>query len=241
MKQVDLVVRDLGERGKFDEGIPPALAARSLEPAPMRASASAPVPAPVPAPAPAPISHDSGSGAVTAPSALTARRTATGAVPTTPDHSAFSPSMQLAQVSTPAQRSADDASLIGVMLEQQKLMLGREEKLRQEMRQQSKEMEAKTAALALAVSELTLRESALREQAAAAALRGQLLLALQSRLEGIRAAKLLGDEELFAIEDIIADGGTGAAEDGQVAALVSLSGRMAADAAFARQLRRKYA
>ena len=63
------------------------------------------------------------------------------------------------------------------------------------------------------------------------------LLALQRRLEALHSAKLLGDKELYAIEDTIADGTAGG---GQVAALLSLSATMAADGAFARQARRKY-
>ena len=49
------------------------------------------------------------------------------------------------------------------------------------------------------------------------------------------AAKLLADAELYAVDDIIADGGE------QVAALLELSGRVVRDSAFSRQLRRKYA
>ena len=64
------------------------------------------------------------------------------------------------------------------------------------------------------------------------------LLALQSRLETLHAAKLLADEELYAVEDIIAEEDDA---DGRVAALITLSGKMAGDGAFARQLRRKYA
>ena len=64
------------------------------------------------------------------------------------------------------------------------------------------------------------------------------LIALQSRLEALHAAKLLADEELYAVEDIIAEEDDA---DGRVAALITLSGKMAGDGAFARQLRRKYA
>ena len=47
------------------------------------------------------------------------------------------------------------------------------------------------------------------------------------------------DEELYAIEDLIADS---TEEDGgdRVAALISLSRKMVADGAFARQIRRKF-
>ena len=66
------------------------------------------------------------------------------------------------------------------------------------------------------------------------------LEALQARLQIMHAAKLLTDDEMFAVEDIIAD--SDESQDAQQAsALVSLSGKMVADAAFARQLRRKFA
>ena len=75
---------------------------------------------------------------------------------------------------------------------------------------------------------------------------------LQVRLEALHSAKLLTDEEMFALEDSIADsfgdqdhddedGGsarTMACE--KVARLVTLSGRIASNASFARQVRRKY-
>jgi hypothetical protein len=66
-------------------------------------------------------------------------------------------------------------------------------------------------------------------------LREERVVALQARLDAMHAAKLLADAELYAVEDIVADGGD------QVAALLELSGRMVGDGAFSRQLRRKYA
>ena len=72
------------------------------------------------------------------------------------------------------------------------------------------------------------------------------LPALQSRLERLHASKFLMDEELFRLEDVIADsleeeaGGSGGGRD-RVAKLMVLSDRLASDAALARQLRRKFA
>jgi hypothetical protein len=73
---------------------------------------------------------------------------------------------------------------------------------------------------------------------------------LQARLESLRAAKILSDEELYALEDVIADdvevalegGAKGGVEptQGAVPRMVALSGRMVSDAAFGRQLRRKF-
>ena len=78
--------------------------------------------------------------------------------------------------------------------------------------------------------------------------------ALQSRLEALHAAKLLSDEELYALEDCVADffeatagfdvvtmevvNASDAARKAHK--LVTLSEKMPADAAFARQARRKF-
>ena len=77
------------------------------------------------------------------------------------------------------------------------------------------------------------------------------VVALQARLESLHVAKILSDEELYALEDVIADdaeealgegarGGAEEAVEGGVSRMVALSGRMAGDAAFGRQLRRKF-
>ena len=78
-----------------------------------------------------------------------------------------------------------------------------------------------------------------RVEAVAARLRDQQLIALQARLEALSAAKLLTDDELFAVEDVIGDSSGEASGDDQVTMLLALSARMATDSAFARQLRRK--
>ena len=82
------------------------------------------------------------------------------------------------------------------------------------------------------------------------AVTAQQLAALQSRLEAIHAAKLLTDDELFALEDISADFialGTVTAEvvatSGAAAKLVQLvrvSEGIRPDSGFARQARRKF-
>lgn len=65
------------------------------------------------------------------------------------------------------------------------------------------------------------------------------LLALQTRLEVMHEAKLLDGPELHAIEDIIADA-AGVANDKTVCALIRLSGQMATNKSFARQIKRKF-
>ena len=72
------------------------------------------------------------------------------------------------------------------------------------------------------------------------AIRTQQVTALQVRLEFLHAAKLLADEELFALEDVIADADEELDADDRVVRMVGLSARMVADAAFSRQLRRKF-
>jgi hypothetical protein len=89
-------------------------------------------------------------------------------------------------------------------------MLEREDKLRQEMDR--------------------MREAAAKERVS-----GAESALLQRRLEAVHAANLLSDEELYAVEDVVADG-----DEASIAALISLSAKLVADAAFARQLRRKY-
>ena len=64
------------------------------------------------------------------------------------------------------------------------------------------------------------------------------LEALQARLHALHASQLLSDDELFSIEDVIADLEVGS-DDTRVEQLITLSGRMAGDGAFSRQIRRK--
>ena len=91
----------------------------------------------------------------------------------------------------------------------------------------------------LAEASLRAEMQAQLDGAAAARLRDQQLVALQARLEALGAAKLLTDDELFAVEDVIGDSSGEASGEDQVTMLLALSARMASDSAFARQLRRK--
>ena len=92
----------------------------------------------------------------------------------------------------------------------------------------------------LAEASLRAEMQAQLDRAAAARLRDQQLVALQARLEALGAAKLLTDDEMFAVEDIIGDSSGEASEDGQVTMLLALSTRMASNSGFARQVRRKF-
>jgi hypothetical protein len=78
--------------------------------------------------------------------------------------------------------------------------------------------------------------------------------ALQARIDGLRAAELLSEDEVFALEDLVADfvelescvgivtlDATRTSETTfKLVGLVALSARIVADESFARQARRKY-
>ena len=106
-------------------------------------------------------------------------------------------------------------------------------------RKQASEAKAEMEVQRLENDKLRTEAAATRVEAVAARLRDQQLIALQARLEALSAGKLLTDDELFAVEDVIADSSVEASGDDQVAMLLALSARMASDSAFARQLRRK--
>jgi hypothetical protein len=241
--RLDSVVREIGERGKLmlPEAVPPFHEPTPAPaPAPKRApTAATPAPAPaaaaalVPAPAPAPAPRQ---------------------VPQTPQPSQldFTPSVQSAPASVVV-RQADGplassgsagsfSEMVSFMREEREMMVSAMETQRHEMHallEQEREQNMKLRETQRAEMD-TLREAATKadQVETKARMRDLSLLALQSRLETLHAAKLLADEELYAVEDIIADEDDA---DGRVAALITLSGKMAGDGAFARQLRRKYA
>jgi hypothetical protein len=99
---------------------------------------------------------------------------------------------------------------------------------------QRRALETKMEALRDEAVEVRVRDAQLQ-------LYGQQVTALQARFEALHAAKLLTDEELFALEDAIADAVEAPDDDDRVARMVALSARMASDASFSRQLRRKFA
>eukprot|EP01046_Picozoa_sp_COSAG06_P052451 COSAG06_NODE_8809_length_2066_cov_1.387900_1_plen_260_part_00 len=236
IQQVDAVARELGGRGhpntasggRVSEGVPPGMV--SLEPSP------APAPAPAPPQTPAP-----------AASAVVNR-------------SGFTPSMQL---SSPApaivqQRSTtDDASLVAVLLEREERMHAKADQMREEMEAKAEQLrqEAKAEKAELRQEMQQQMEAMREEMKPAEAIPEQRLAALQARLEALHAAKLLGDDELYALEDMVADfvefeasllgvvtldAMSGNQNASKLLKLVALSERLAADGAFARQARRKY-
>ena len=103
------------------------------------------------------------------------------------------------QLSSPApvmvQRSADDPSLVQVLLDQQSLMLEHGERTRQEAKAEKAEMNAKID---------QLREE-LKSSPPTPALSNEQLSGLQLRLQALHAPKLLTDEQFIRLEDLCAD------------------------------------
>ena len=223
--QMDMLVREIGERGKphLSEAVPPTASstprgrapapAPAPEPAraPPRAAALAPALAPAPAPAPRLSPAPAPAPAAVVPAA-------------TPERS-FTPSVR----SPAAQLQAVDAlPLMEKLLEEARV---EKAEMRAEIDQLRKELEPQ-------------HEKVSDEQ----------LAALQARLEAVHEAKLLSDEEFFALEDLCADfaelqptAGPVTSETvraaelaDKVRRLVCVSEKMAADASFARQARRKF-
>lgn len=243
-RRLDAVLREVGDRGKLvlSEAVPP-LQEPTPAPAPAPAAALTPAPAASPtaraqAAAPAPTPKAAPEAPTPAPAPAPAALDAWGS-------SSFSPSMQ--QLSSPAaaaikhpRSSADDASLVALLLEQQRLMHDREDKLRHEMEAKMEKMR----------DELTLRRTPPAE-----AISEMQLDALQSRLESLHTAQLLSDDELGSLEDVVADFVHLRASvevvtmelvhtnsvAGKAHMLVSLSEGLPKDAMLARQARRKLA
>jgi hypothetical protein len=215
MQKVDLVQRELGDRGRVSEGVPPpARVGHAWEPEPE------PEAAPSRALAPA------------TPAAAS---------------SLFSPSMQ--QLSSPMPNnqqpwSSENTSLVEVLIT-------REDKIRQEAKAERAEMRAEMEAS----MEAKLQQLREEMEASMEAVSPQQIAALQARLEALYDAELLSEEIVFSIEDTIADfveltslmgvvtveTGHSNAVVGKLIKLVALSSNIAADGAFARQVRRKHA
>ena len=115
----------------------------------------------------------------------------------------------------------------------------------QQQAEQKQEMEAKMQTMVKQVEE---------KLTPAAAISAEQIASLGARLEALHAAQLLGDEELFALEDTVADYVELQSSMGvitleaahairaadKLVKLVALSEHIAADGAFSRQARRKY-
>jgi hypothetical protein len=238
-RRLGAVLREVGDRGKLvlSEAVPPSF--REPTPAP------APAPTPTPAHAPAPAR---GPAQASAPTAPTATITSSMTPRTDAPQQSYTPSMQqhnrmpISTLGTERQGGTTAADVSGSFAQTVTFMREEREHLHQMMEKQKAEVERLLERDAEAKAEndkLRAEAADKRVEAVAARLRDQQLIAFQARLEALSAAKLLSDDELFAVEDVIGDSGGEASGDDQVAMLLALSARMATDSAFARQLRRK--
>ena len=150
-------------------------------------------------------------------------------------------------------QSMNDPSLVEALLEQQRLSHGREERARQEIDELRAEAKAEKAELCqeMEAKAEEQMERMREEMAPVEAVSAAQVAALSSRLAALNAAGLLTDEELYSLEDAIADyveleslmgsvtlemARTNEAV-GKLVKLVALSARLPADAALAGQAR----
>eukprot|EP01046_Picozoa_sp_COSAG06_P069889 COSAG06_NODE_19277_length_845_cov_1.390080_1_plen_152_part_00 len=145
------------------------------------------------------------------------------------------PSLSSAPVVVSQSSGGNFDAMASFLTEQQDKLVSLLREERETAERQRQEMEAKLEEQRRETDRQRLESEAKLGAVRDDRLRDEQLVTLQARLEALHAAKLLGDAELYAVEDIVADGGD------QVAALLELSGRMVGDGAFSRQLRRKYA
>jgi hypothetical protein len=224
-ERIDAVVRELGDRGR-----PKARAASLVSEAP-------PVAAPAPAPVPAAF-------AATPPRAL---------VPAdaTPEQPSFvgSPSIQMMSPcgAAPAGGLAEVSAFVQQLRQDDQ---AEKAELKAELRLLRQEARAEQALRAELMAGL---DAKLARMAPAPAISDGQLAALLARLGALHAAQLLSDDEYFALEDIYGDVielqssvGTVTAEMAHLSdavakarSICALSEKLTADAALARQLRRR--
>ena len=119
-----------------------------------------------------------------------------------------------------------------------------DETLRQEAKAERVEFEERLAQQAQETERLRAEVSEAKEHAAVVVA----VAALQLRMQTLHASKLLTDDELYSLEDTIVDSievasgsGTAVSADGSpLLKMVAISQKVADEAMFARQLRRKF-
>ena len=128
------------------------------------------------------------------------------------------------------------------------------ERLREEVVEVKMQVVMAEAKAQVAEAEAETERRIREEMAPSEAISGAQLSAIQARLEELHEARLLSEEEFFALEDLCADvvelrTVVGMLSSKEMAAfesaakvrkLVGMSEQMASDAAFARQARRKF-
>lgn len=242
-ERIESVLREIGERGKVVKQSTVSSGSRVSDDVPLAALCHLPPPPQAPAAAAAPPATPSAAARVTP---------ATSA----PEPS-YSPSIiqmsspvmspvnqQVRQIGGLAELSGVIGQMESVMEKQHALMLARDEKVQAEHKAERAEMKSELRA------ELDAKIAALTQEAVAE----DQFVALQARLERLHAASFFSDDELYAIEDMVSDfievrSQVGVVTNeasvanpvlGAMKILVALSGSMPSDAAFSRQVRRKF-
>ncbi len=255
--RVDGVVREIGERGK------PCVKQRSAAASAAAVPEAVPPAIPAPAPAPEPISPPSArTPMVAAPGRLDLADISSA------HHVSASSSPALMTNASDVIGSSGSGGILSFaelsqfVYKQQQLMAEREaqqeakaekyiQALKVEMerdRQEAKTTQADMAAQIEALRDELNRAKETLAHPLAQVLSDSQIAALQARVQALHDAKLLTDEETFNLEDTVADcvevmasGARFVAHTvvSQVVKMVALNERIEADAAFARQLRRK--
>ena len=241
-------------------------AAKAKAEAPPAPAAPAPTPTQAPAPTHAPAPSVAQTQAPATPPALARGASTTPAAQITPSIAPSSPlptssldeQQERRRELSPSDRSSglhgSFAEMIEFMREEREHTEHKLENQHAEIQSRLENMEhklekqhAEMLSLRLDAERQRLDAERQRQSAEKAMLvnrhRDRELVALQARLEALHSAKLLSDDERDAIEDIIADGSDDVTiGDGSdaLSEILALSGKMVADRAFARQLRRRY-
>ena len=149
------------------------------------------------------------------------------------------------QAEATATASGSFAEMVNFMREEREATKADRAEMEAKLERQRSEMDARLDAKDAKIEELTAPREAISAQQ---------IGALTARLEGLHAAQLLSDDELFAVEDCVADFLEAKASFdvvtlnvvnasravGKAHRLVVLSEGVPKDAMFARQLRRKF-
>eukprot|EP01043_Picozoa_sp_COSAG02_P000337 COSAG02_NODE_6_length_64796_cov_76.792865_20_plen_442_part_00 len=251
---------------------PAPLAAAAPAPSPQTLAAPAPALAPAVEPEPAP-EHSSFSTESSSSKALRAVTVSQASALSAAEQSFTQARSQYQHHMTPSSEAAPGygeagpglttggnlAELTTFLKEQQRMQMERDAEAKAERAELEGRLEAARMRETEAKLEAQRRETEAKLEAQRREVEAKLeaqkfreVSVLQVRLEALHSAKLLADEEMFALEDIIADsfddqdhededdGGSRVVACEKVTSLVTLSGRIASNASFARQVRRKY-
>lgn len=242
-RRIDGACREIGERGKYviQEAVPPAHTPiekpPSVAPAPepIATISHAPMPHPAPAPAPRPTEPRPAVAATPPRSAMVGT---SEQLPSPNLHPIES--LESARVGSGGM-CGSLAELTLFLSEQQRMQLEREDKLEAKLEAQRREAQAEVERHRQEIEQLC------KPRLARDAISDEQLEEVQSRLETLHEARLLTDEELESLEDMVVDcievlPQALVTERGveKVIKMILITQKVANDKTLARQLRRKF-